>query len=254
VILQAPAETKWDLRWRMLGVPVRVHPSFWIVCILLSGSNSVAFLLAGIAVVFVSILVHEFGHALSARFFGERSNRIVLYAIGGLCIHEDLRLTHGKRIWTLFCGPLAGILLGGAAVLAWVLLAAYEVPISALWHYVLLNAIWINFFWSAVNLFPVFPLDGGQVLREVVQWKFRERGDVFVFTFSRWAAAAAAARAVAAKSVFGISYFTAIFFVVLAVQNYLFRKKMREYGLHSVEEDNQPRQPWERDADWWKKG
>src|SRR4051812_37327197 len=64
-MLLEPQTTEWDLRWMMFGIPVRVHPFFWLVCLLMGQSAlelGVLYLLAWIGCVFVSILVHELGH------------------------------------------------------------------------------------------------------------------------------------------------------------------------------------------------
>jgi len=76
MILAEPGKTQFDLKWSMLGVPVRVHPLFWLITLFLSYHERMPFtlVLISIAAIFFSILVHEFGHALSGRYYGDRSN------------------------------------------------------------------------------------------------------------------------------------------------------------------------------------
>ncbi len=60
------AETQFDLKFRLLGVPVRVHPFFWVVSAVMGWrTNNLPAVLLWVGCVFVSILVHEFGHALT---------------------------------------------------------------------------------------------------------------------------------------------------------------------------------------------
>src|SRR5579862_2170280 len=107
MIFAEPPRTQWDLKWSMLGVPVRVHPYFWLVSFLLAYHPGVPipWVLLTVAALFVSILVHEFGHALSARQCGEAQSAVVLYAAGGLCLHGGAAVRHWQRIWILFWGP-----------------------------------------------------------------------------------------------------------------------------------------------------
>ncbi len=82
-MLGVPDTTAYDLRFRFLGIPVRVHPLFWLVTALLaSESRDPKAILIWIACVFVSILVHEYGHGLMSRAF-RCSPSIVLYGMGG---------------------------------------------------------------------------------------------------------------------------------------------------------------------------
>src|ERR1700722_8245857 len=75
VILQEPNQTPFDLRWRMLGTDIRVHPFFWILALFLGwyrmpgqdGPTKMLYLALWVACVFVSVLLHEFGHVLMGR-------------------------------------------------------------------------------------------------------------------------------------------------------------------------------------------
>src|SRR5262249_6317896 len=68
-----PNETPYDLRWQMFGTPVRVQPWFWLMTVILGYDatirDGVGFVLAWVACVFVSILLHEFGHVWMGRLF-----------------------------------------------------------------------------------------------------------------------------------------------------------------------------------------
>src|SRR5437773_326262 len=102
-MLFEPPVTRWDLNWRMFGVPVRVHPLFWLMALLLSWSKGIPPLIVieSMAIIFISILVHEFGHALSGRYYGDRRNHVVLYMMGGLCVQSERPPLHFARILIL---------------------------------------------------------------------------------------------------------------------------------------------------------
>src|SRR5579875_2541086 len=111
------SETPYDLRFRALGIPVRVHPFFWLVAAMLGWQNeNIPVVLIWVGCVFVSILVHEYGHGLMARAFGA-SPSIVLHGFGGLCIYQPDRQTPRQRLAVLLCGPGAGFVLCLAVML-----------------------------------------------------------------------------------------------------------------------------------------
>src|SRR5512143_986284 len=107
-LFQAPAPTRYDLRFTLGGIPIRVHPLFWIIALLfgLADSNLVHLVL-WIVIVFVSILIHELGHALVMRLYGQPCF-IVLHAAGGLTVPEDR--WWGNRRANVLLGPRQEIL------------------------------------------------------------------------------------------------------------------------------------------------
>src|SRR3954447_11140833 len=99
-MLGMPEPTAYDLRFRFLGIPVRVHPLFWLFSAFLAGNEELMPVAIWIGCVFISILVHEFGHGLMGRAFGY-SPSIVLYSMGGLCYSEAERQTPWRRLAVL---------------------------------------------------------------------------------------------------------------------------------------------------------
>lgn len=92
MLLAEPKRTQFDLNFQVLGFPVRVHPLFWLIGVLIgftgTSRESSEFgisLVIWMLVVFASILIHELGHAVMIRRYG-RDAYIVLYAMGGLAI------------------------------------------------------------------------------------------------------------------------------------------------------------------------
>jgi len=163
-------ETAYDLRFTLLGVPVRVHPFFWGICALIGwprqdvpGSEALLLLLVATACVFLSILVHEMGHALTAKAFGWRPH-VVLYHLGGYAsFFPDRGFTTSRSVAVSFAGPAAGFLLFGLVVgiQMWLVRAGITVGPHARLAFFYLE--WINLYWGLVNLLPVYPLDGGKI-------------------------------------------------------------------------------------------
>jgi Zn-dependent protease len=177
-----PGETRYDLRWRMFGTPVRVHPMFWLMAVILGYDATIqmgpGFVLAWVACVFVSVLLHEFGHVWMGRLFGSAGS-IVLYGLGGLAIGSNGLKIRWQRILVLFAGPFIQLTLLGLVWLGKDWMADFLPQRS--WKSAV--AVWlmlfeINLFWPLLNLMPIWPLDGGQITRETCQGLLRERGTV----------------------------------------------------------------------------
>jgi Zn-dependent protease len=102
------SETPYDLRFQLLGIPVRIHPFFWLVAAMLGWrSENIPLVLIWVGCVFLSILIHEYGHGLTARAYGA-SPTILLHAFGGLCIYQADRQSPRQRLAVLLWGPGAG--------------------------------------------------------------------------------------------------------------------------------------------------
>src|SRR5207244_13618606 len=102
------------------GILVRVHPFFWVATLFLGMAGKTADpvnTLIWVAVVFVSILVHEFGHATLQRAFGGHP-WITLYSFGGLASCNDCGRSPGRQITILLAGPFAGFLFAAVILLA----------------------------------------------------------------------------------------------------------------------------------------
>src|SRR5262249_36763364 len=113
------SETPYDLRFHFLGIPVRVHPLFWLVAAMLGWQphqSNFPSILIWIACVFLSILIHEYGHGSVARAFG-CSPSIVLWGGGGLCYSQADRQTPRQRLAVVLSGPGAGFVLCGIVML-----------------------------------------------------------------------------------------------------------------------------------------
>src|SRR5262245_22978444 len=97
---------------KILGIPVKIDPSFLIICAVLAFNRlqSPALLVEWLIVIFVSILIHELGHALVVRWYG-LSPQIMLYSMGGLTSWRDEKgVSHAKHIAISLAGPFAGFI------------------------------------------------------------------------------------------------------------------------------------------------
>lgn len=238
MFLADPDRTPYDLNFSFFGFAVRVHPLFWLVSLLMAAERDPKLILIWVVVLFPSILIHEFGHALAFRYYGTRS-RIVLYSFGGLAIPEGaygvgrsrrsgLSTTTGQII-VAFAGPAAGFVLAGLAMVALVLVqreVIFEprlpfVDFSPSFRSPWVNAfvadlIWVNIGWGLVNLLPIFPLDGGQISRAVFISLNPIHGEQQSLTLSIAAAIGMALYGITAWQ----STFVLIFFGYLAFQSY----------------------------------
>jgi stage IV sporulation protein FB len=190
--LYDPEPTRFDWRFRLLGTEVRVHPFFWLTTLLIGGDQGNPwFTIYWVAIVFVSILVHEFGHVLAMRLAGDRGH-IVLWGFGGLAISDknNYRRHCFTDVAVCAAGPAAGLLLailvttittltGGSSRLGNGSLAFpnwYLDFSSPHVHFIVRNLLYVNFFWNLMNLLPVFPLDGGQITRAILEQRDPELG------------------------------------------------------------------------------
>jgi len=129
LLLQSPPPTRYDLRFSIAGIPIRVHPLFWLLTLLLGATGDLVQLLVWVLVVFVSIIVHELGHAFAMRYFGQ-SSHIVLHFAGGLAIPDSVQW--GSRWANVALGPNQYILISLAGPVAgffWL-----GLPYSASWY------------------------------------------------------------------------------------------------------------------------
>ena len=183
MILNEPPRTPYDLNFRVLGIPVRVHPLFWLVALLLGlGGGDGLDLLFWVGTAFVSILIHELGHALAARSYGWEP-WITLHGFGGLASYRPTSRDPKSQILISLAGPGAGFLFAAVIVgfiaasghrvrLAWpdfVLPIRFELYASSNLNMIIFYLLFINIFWGLVNLLPIFPLDGGRISQEVFQ-------------------------------------------------------------------------------------
>lgn len=153
-------------------IPITIHPFFWITAAIIGFLISGSFIgtLIWIFVILVSILIHELGHASTAIAFGLKP-QIELVALGGLTYHKGEGLPFWKQFFIVLNGPIFGFIL---FLLAWALLKLTG-PTGTV-RYILTIFYRINLIWTILNLVPVLPLDGGQLLRILFEAFFGAKG------------------------------------------------------------------------------
>ena len=159
--------------FRFAGIDVFLHWSWFLVAIFeinaRSGRySSVAWNAIEYLALFAIVLLHEYGHALACRQVGGTADHIVLWPLGGVA-YVDPPPRPGATLWSIAAGPLVNVVL-----LALVSIAGITGRNLGLWAampdlHALLRALWyINFGLLIFNLLPIYPLDGGQILRSLL--------------------------------------------------------------------------------------
>lgn len=231
MLFNEPPPTQADLHFRVLGFPVRVHPFFWLTTLFLGmgyGRNradpSNTLIWGG--VVFVSILVHELGHAIMQRYYGGRP-WITLHGFGGLASCGDCDRRPRSQIIISLAGPVAGFIF--AAFIVAILYAMQRFEGFDLWwipvmwkpfesphmEQLVFCLFYVNIWWGLVNLLPIYPLDGGQISRQLFLLWNPWKGVLYSLYLS-----ATVAVLVAAAAVLNNDIYLAFLFGFLAFGNF----------------------------------
>jgi len=159
--------------FRFAGIDVFLHWSWFVVAVFEISERtrqyrSPVWNVAEYLALFAIVTLHEFGHSLACRQVGGNADRIVLWPLGGVA-YVDPPQRPGATLWSIAAGPLVNVAL--VPVLVGLLLAgrslglAGTAPDAAAW----LRAVaFINLGLLIFNLLPVYPLDGGQILRSLL--------------------------------------------------------------------------------------
>jgi membrane-associated protease RseP (regulator of RpoE activity) len=234
-----------------------VHPFFWVVTLILgmggSGPAEPARVLIWVVVVFVSILVHEFGHAFTQRYFRGHP-WVTLHGFGGLASCNDCDRSPGAQMLISMAGPLAGFIF---AVLVVVIVAlsghaigfslpgrvrpetlnvesiliqpmaffvAYFEPFRAdQLNDMIGSLLQVNILWGIINLLPIYPLDGGQIARELFTLGNARGGMIQSLWLSTGAAALVAVYALSQNRIF-----LCVMFGLLAYGSYQTLQRYRD--------------------------
>jgi Zn-dependent protease/CBS domain-containing protein len=170
---------KWSWRFgRFAGIDVYVHVTFlmllaWVAISHYLPRQNVADVVSGLAFIlalFTIVVLHEFGHALTARRFGIRTRDITLLPIGGVARLERMPEDPKQEFLVALAGPAVNVVLAGILVLVMVPTAALAAApeFRLVGGHFLSKLVWINVGLAAFNLIPAFPMDGGRVLRALL--------------------------------------------------------------------------------------
>lgn len=159
------------------SIPITIHPIYWLIISALGwmSTNDIFYTIMWVAVGTVSLIVHELGHALTAKFFGQRVH-IELAGMGGLTRHRGAQMNSFKEFLVVLNGPLAGFLL---FLLASFVMFFYRPFLPPFVANVVQMTVWINFYWTVFNMMPVYPMDGGQLVRIILEAIFGLKGVKF---------------------------------------------------------------------------
>lgn len=168
-------QTEGVLSFSLFRIRVSIRGSFLLIAALLGFRlGDPVFIASWVVVVFVSILIHELGHALVARKLGAEVE-IELNGVGGLTRWnvpaEDFG--PGRRALVAASGSAVGVAFGGVV---W-LLALQFGPYDRLASFILDNLIFVNLFWGLLNWLPIRPLDGGHLLLALLERTIPDRAD-----------------------------------------------------------------------------
>ena len=180
------------IHFTLFGIPIYIRPTFWIVLAIFGGILGVSsvesliypalFVIAG----FIAILSHELGHALVGRKLGGGQQTIILELFGGVTSSHGMQLTRAGRVLMILAGPMMTLVLGVISILvAWnivgpvltangkdfwdLVLYPYLATAVSPKLYILSCLIMIGEWWTVLNLLPIYPLDGGQLVAQFVR-------------------------------------------------------------------------------------
>jgi Zn-dependent protease/CBS domain-containing protein len=164
---------------RLFGVPIRLHFTFvllliFLISIGLGGKQSGAATAVYILALFASVLLHEIGHVLVARWYGIGTREIVMFPIGGVSRLENQPKAR-QELLIVAAGPLVNLLIAIILLATqrnFVPLETLRVPTDAnLIQRIAMGNLLLGLF----NLLPAYPMDGGRILRSVIAfWKSEE--------------------------------------------------------------------------------
>src|SRR5665213_3662077 len=171
------------MRWswkigRFAGIDVYVHATFfllilWVVVLHWIQGRTVEAVISGVVFIvalFACVVLHEFGHALTARHYGIPTKDITLLPIGGVSRFERMPDKPWQEFWVALAGPLVNLALAAVIYLALFLTDGFK-PVTGLsitsgpfWERMLVANLVLAIF----NVIPAFPMDGGRVLRALL--------------------------------------------------------------------------------------
>lgn len=167
---------KWS--WRIgtfAGISVYMHATFLLLIgwIALQNRQSVQAMVTSVAFIlalFLCVVLHEYGHALTARRYGIKTKDITLLPIGGIARLERMPDDPTQELWVAIAGPAVNVVIA-ALIAAWLFLTGQfqNLTESTLMAGGFLGRLMmVNVFLVAFNLLPAFPMDGGRVLRALL--------------------------------------------------------------------------------------
>lgn len=161
------------------GIQVYLHFSWFIVAAYqltqrVNNYHSQIFAAYEYLALFAIVLLHEFGHSLACRQTGGSADHIVLWPLGGIAFVDPPRRP-GAVLWSIAAGPLVNVALVPVLELLWRFAGHAGWDLEAPDTFRLIGMIrFINYVLLIFNLLPIYPLDGGQILRALLWFPLGE--------------------------------------------------------------------------------
>ncbi len=203
--------------FRIFGIDIKLHFSWWFIFILLAWSLSGSYFpevlpertaitywimgLIAALLLFISVLLHELSHSLVATMKKIRVESITLFFFGGVAGISDEDMKPGTELQMALAGPLFSLLLGG--IFSVITTINGNAIITAITSYL----SQLNFTLAIFNLLPGFPLDGGRAFRAILYWYYKDlRKATYIASFG-------------GKFLAGILFFVGIFGMISGAGN-----------------------------------
>lgn len=171
----------WSINlFRLFGIQLAVHASFGLLLAYYGyegwvdgGFPALGWNLLLISLFFVCVVLHELGHSLTARRYGVRVPRILLLPIGGMAEFDRIPRQPTAELLITIAGPAVNFVLAILLLpLVWSRLAEGGIELTYSFGSLLEQLWWANLIMGLFNLLPVFPMDGGRILRALLAFKF----------------------------------------------------------------------------------
>ena len=164
------------------GIKILVHGTFFILVAFIIIQNAylgqhidqILWVVAFVLALFVCVLLHELGHALTARRFGVRTRNIFIWPLGGMALMETTPQNPRQELLVAIAGPLVNLAIAGILffILSWFPSSRDNFDLSHIEGNNFINTLFFsNLILALFNMIPAFPMDGGRVLRALLSFK-----------------------------------------------------------------------------------
>ena len=245
----------WSINlFRIRGIPLALHFSFVLLLAYWAWDGYTSAGLAGAAWstalilgIFTCVVLHELGHSLTARHFGVGVRRILLMPIGGMAEFDSIPREPRRELLITVAGPAVNYVL---AALLWVVAPASSGLPGNYQPSSVAELVWCLCFWNIsmgiFNLAPIFPMDGGRILRAVLALKLPYvRATFWAVTVGKILSAVAALASFYTGSYMLCALFAFIFFAGEAEYRALLRREREDARWRAILEQLHSHQPLE---------
>ncbi|GAB4272925.1 MAG TPA: hypothetical protein DIU37_00505 [Opitutae bacterium] len=160
---------------RPFGIKLELHFTFILLVLFygwmgwrVQGLPGAVINTTAIILIFGCVVLHELGHSLVARHYGIGIRRILLLPIGGMAEFERIPRTPKKELLITLAGPAVNFFIAAALILFGGIMPENFLQESLTFHQLLNFVLFVNLVMGFFNLIPVFPMDGGRILRAIL--------------------------------------------------------------------------------------